>query len=102
MGANDWMPAEGADEEFWAHFATARRIVSLAASLHLAFTDNRILSTIDELTRGASRRFFEHEFPREAARAVRVRRSFTLAMCDIDHFKAVNNSYGVTRWAMKC
>lgn len=94
MGANDWMSGESYGEEFWSHVTTARRIVSLAASLQLAITDNRILSTIDELTRCGSRRFFEHEFPREVERAVRMRRSISLVMCDADHFKAVNDAHG--------
>jgi len=93
-GANDCMPAEAGGEEFWAHLTTARRIVSLSAALQLAMTDNRILSTVDELTRCGSRRFFEHEFPREVERAVRLRRALSLVMCDIDHFKAVNDSHG--------
>jgi two-component system, cell cycle response regulator len=93
-GANDCMPAEAGGEEFWAHLTTARRIASLSAALQLALTDNRILSTIDELTRCGSRRFFEHEFPREVERAVRLRRSLSLIMCDIDYFKRVNDSHG--------
>jgi diguanylate cyclase (GGDEF)-like protein len=93
-GANDCMPAEANGEEFWAQLTTARRIASLAAALQLALTDNRILSTIDELTRCGSRRFFEHEFPREVERALRLRRALSLIMCDIDYFKAVNDSHG--------
>ncbi|MDE2051680.1 MAG: diguanylate cyclase, partial [Gammaproteobacteria bacterium] len=94
-GANDCMAAEaGGGEEFWAHLTTARRIASLSAALQLALTDNRILSTIDELTRCGSRRFFAHEFPREVERAVRLRRPLSLIMCDIDHFKSVNDSHG--------
>jgi len=94
MGASEWMPSEPDGEEFWAHLMTARRIASLSAALQLALTDNRILSTVDELTRCGSRRFFEHEFPREIERAGRLRRTLSLVMCDIDHFKAVNDSYG--------
>lgn len=93
-GANDCMPAEAGGEEFWAHLTTARRIAGLSAALQLAMTDNRILSTIDELTRCGSRRFFEHEFPREVERAMRLRRSLSLVICDIDHFKRVNDSHG--------
>ena len=93
-GANDCMPPEADGEEFWGHLTTARRIASLSAALQLALTDNRILSTVDELTRCGSRRFFEHEFPREVERAERLRRSLSLLMCDIDHFKAVNDSHG--------
>ena len=94
-GANDCMPAEASGgEEFWAHLTTARRIASLSSALQVALTDNRILATIDELTRCGSRRFFEHEFPREVERAVRLRRALSLVMCDIDHFKTVNDSHG--------
>jgi diguanylate cyclase (GGDEF)-like protein len=94
-GANDCMPAEpSGGEEFWAHLTTARRIASLSSALQLALTDNRILSTIDELTRCGSRRFFEHEFPREVERAARLRRALSLVMCDIDHFKVVNDTHG--------
>ncbi len=46
-GANACMPEEPGGEEFWAQLTFARRIISLAASLQLALTDNRILSTID-------------------------------------------------------
>jgi diguanylate cyclase (GGDEF)-like protein len=93
-GASDCMPEEARGDEFWARLTTARRIAILSASLQLALIDNRILSTIDELTRCASRRFFEQEFRREVERAVRLRRPFALLMCDIDHFKAVNDSHG--------
>jgi two-component system cell cycle response regulator len=93
-GANDCMPPEARGEEFWAHLTTARRIVSLAASLQLALTDNRILSTVDELTGCGSRRFFEHEFPREVERAARLGAPLALVMCDIDHFKSINDCHG--------
>jgi len=93
-GANDCVPAEPQGEEFWAHLTTARRIVSLAASLQLAMSDNRILSTVDELTGCGSRRFFEQEFPREVERAMRLGRPLVLVMADIDHFKLINDRYG--------
>jgi diguanylate cyclase (GGDEF)-like protein len=93
-GANDCTPEDARGDEFWAQLTTARRIASLAASLQLALIDNRILSTIDELTRCASRRFFEQEFPREVERTVRLGHPFALVMCDIDHFKVINDSHG--------
>jgi two-component system cell cycle response regulator len=93
-GANDCVPVEPQGEEFWAHLTTARRIVSLAASLQLALSDNRVLSTVDELTGCGSRRFFEQEFPREVERATRLGRPLALVMADIDHFKDINDRYG--------
>src|SRR5262249_46321740 len=38
--------------------------------------------------------FFEHEFPREVERAVRMRRPLSLVMCDVDHFKSINDAHG--------
>jgi two-component system cell cycle response regulator len=93
-GANDCMPSDARGEHFWAHLTIARRIADLAASLQLALRDNRMLSTVDELTRAGRRGFFEEHFPREVERAVRLRRPLALVMCDIDHFKQVNDRYG--------
>ena len=93
-GANDCMSCDARGEHFWAHLTIARRIADLAASLQLALRDNRMLSTVDELTRAGRRGFFEEHFPLEVERAVRLRRPLALVMCDIDHFKQVNDRYG--------
>ncbi len=93
-GANDCMPSDARGEQFWAHLTIARHIADLAASLQSALTDNRILSTIDELTRCGSRRFFEQQFPREVERAARLAKPLTLVMCDIDYFKRINDTHG--------
>jgi len=93
-GANDCMPRDARGEHFWAHLTIARRIADLAASLQLALRDNRMLSTVDELTRAGRRAFFEAQFPREVERAIRLRRPLSLVMCDIDHFKLVNDQHG--------
>jgi two-component system, cell cycle response regulator len=93
-GANDCMPADARGEHFWAHLTIARRIADLAASLQLALRDNHLLSTVDELTQAGRRGFFEEQFPREVERAIRMRRPLALVMCDIDHFKLVNDRYG--------
>jgi two-component system cell cycle response regulator len=93
-GANDCMPSDARGEHFWAHLTIARRIADLAASLQIALRDNRMLSTVDELTRAGRRGFFEEQFPREVERALRLRRPLALVMCDIDHFKLVNDRHG--------
>jgi len=93
-GANDWLDALAEGPRFWARLTTAHRIVSLASSLQLALADNQILSTVDELTRTGSRRFFERQFPREVERASRRARPVALIMADIDHFKRVNDTHG--------
>jgi len=48
----------------------------------------------DDLTGLLSGRSFFSELRREAARAKAEKRSFCVLMMDVDHFKAVNDSYG--------
>jgi diguanylate cyclase (GGDEF)-like protein len=93
-GANEVMPEDARGERFWAHMTLARRLIGFAETLQTAISGNRILSTIDELTRCGNRRFFEQQFPREVARAIRLRRPLAVLMCDIDHFKSVNDRHG--------
>jgi two-component system cell cycle response regulator len=62
--------------------------------LRITLEENRKLSATDELTRAASRRFFGKHFPREVERAARYKRALSLALCDIDHFKKINDTNG--------
>src|SRR6202012_1582560 len=82
------------DRELYARIGAARRIAELEAVLRIALVENRKLSTTDDLTRVASRRFFTKNFPREVERAARYRRALSLILCDIDHFKNVNDTLG--------
>lgn len=93
-GANDVMSGEARGEQFWAQLTVARRIVSFADSLRTAVTDNQLLSTIDDLTRVGNRRYFDHQWAREVTRAVRSQRPLSLVICDIDHFKSINDRFG--------
>ncbi len=88
------MSGEARGEQFWAQLTVARRIVSFADSLRSAVTDNQLLSTIDDLTRVGNRRYFDHQWAREVTRAVRSQRPMSLVICDIDHFKSINDRFG--------
>ncbi len=52
------------------------------------------LSITDELTGLLNRRGFHRELDRALARARRNRESGLLLLCDLDRFKAINDSYG--------
>jgi diguanylate cyclase (GGDEF)-like protein len=52
------------------------------------------LSIIDGLTGIPNRRNFDDYFPQEWKRAIREKSSISLIMCDIDHFKIYNDTYG--------
>ena len=48
----------------------------------------------DPLTGLPNRRLFEQRLKEETARALRYRRELSVAMIDIDHFKAINDTHG--------
>ncbi|MCG6535875.1 MAG: sensor domain-containing diguanylate cyclase [Syntrophales bacterium LBB04] len=52
------------------------------------------MAITDELTKLYIRRFFKLKLESEFRRAERYGHQLTLAMCDVDHFKKVNDTYG--------
>ena len=93
-GADDCMGRRSPERELQARIGAARRIAELEAVLRVALVENRKLSTTDDLTRVASRRFFTKHFPREVERAARYGSALAVILCDIDHFKSVNDTLG--------
>jgi len=53
-----------------------------------------IMSTTDALTGLPNRGHFETCLQKEFKRAIRNQRSLSVILCDIDHFKTVNDTYG--------
>ncbi len=93
-GADECIGCRVTNAELDARIRAARRIAELESVLRIALEENRKLSATDELTRAASRRFFGKHFPREVERAGRYKRALSLALCDIDHFKKINDTLG--------
>jgi len=58
------------------------------------FEEARQLAITDDLTGLANHRQFYHQLAREVRRAQRYRRSLTLLMLDLDHFKDYNDRFG--------
>ena len=54
----------------------------------------RALSVTDELTKLSNRRYFEKYFQKTWELAKRQGANVSLIICDIDHFKKVNDTYG--------
>jgi diguanylate cyclase (GGDEF)-like protein len=69
-------------------------LVVLARELDTANQELKRLSASDGLTGIANRRFFDDYLSREWRRARRGSGEIALLMCDVDHFKAFNDSYG--------
>ena len=78
----------------------AALLASLAVAANwLASSDlsSRDDALIDELTGLLNRKALSRRFPELKAQAVARAESLALVMCDVDHFKAVNDSYGHER-----
>jgi two-component system cell cycle response regulator len=93
-GADDCIARDVHDEELHGRIGLARRIAELETVLRQTLSENRRLIALDELTGVSSRRFFAQHFPREVERAARYARPLALVLCDIDHFKRVNDTHG--------
>ena len=93
-GADECVGRRVSNLELDARIRAARRIVELESVLRITLEENRKLSATDDLTRAASRRFFGKHFPREVERAARYKRALSLVLCDIDHFKKINDTLG--------
>jgi len=52
------------------------------------------LSITDPLTGCFNRRLFNERFQQEIERAIRYSRALSIAYCDVDHFKQINDRYG--------
>lgn len=59
-----------------------------------AAEDMRRLLTCDHLTGASNRRHFSHVMEREQAHSRELRHALSLIVLDLDHFKAVNDTYG--------
>jgi diguanylate cyclase (GGDEF)-like protein len=93
-GADDYLDGRASEALLRARFSAARRTGDLESALRTAFVEGRRLATTDDLTNVANRRFFASHYPREISRAARFGHPIAVAMCDIDHFKRVNDQYG--------
>jgi diguanylate cyclase (GGDEF)-like protein len=78
--------------DYDAFMEAASAFVLQVRRLERAFT--AVFSDVDPLTGVLNRQAMRRELERERARAVRTGRQCTLAIADLDHFKAVNDRHG--------
>jgi two-component system, cell cycle response regulator len=93
-GADDYLTKPVNEAELIARLNTGKRILALEQSLRAANRRNELLSQTDALTGTYNRRHLMQRLPQEADRARRYRHCLSVALCDVDHFKQVNDTHG--------
>ena len=100
-GGDDYLYKPVSEAVLCAKMAAMQRIIQmrtslvvLARELDAANQELKRLSASDGLTGIANRRFFDDYFSREWRRSRRCSGEIAILMCDVDHFKAYNDTYG--------
>jgi diguanylate cyclase (GGDEF)-like protein len=93
-GADDYV-VKGADPaELLARVSVGKRITTLERSLREATRESQRLAMTDALTGALNRRYLMTGLPREIEHSRRHGRSLALLICDLDHFKRINDQFG--------
>jgi len=93
-GADDYLSKPFNPAELRARINTGIRILELERSLKQANDEIRKLSITDSLTGSYNRGYLNEHFPKEIKREKRYNHSLSLILCDIDHFKKINDTHG--------
>ncbi len=93
-GADDYLTKPVDDSELIARLTTAERVIRLESSLKLRNKEIALLAITDPLTEIFNRGYMNTNLPKAIKRAVRYKQQLSIIICDIDHFKNVNDTYG--------
>jgi len=93
-GADDYLIKPVDKAELAARLNTARRIIELEYSLRKRNEEIARMSVTDPLTKAYNRRYLNDHLSAEIKRAFRYDHPLSIIICDIDHFKRVNDTYG--------
>lgn len=93
-GADDYIIKPIHQAELRARLKGARRILDLESNLKSSMAEIHELSIRDQLTGAFNRVYMDHQLAQELTRCNRYHRPLSVIMCDLDHFKAVNDNYG--------
>jgi diguanylate cyclase (GGDEF)-like protein len=94
LGAADYLTKPFSLAELRARLQVGERIVRHRKAIKEQQAQLEHLAREDTLTGLSNRRHFDERLQEEWRRALRYGHSLSLLMCDIDHFKQVNDVYG--------
>jgi diguanylate cyclase (GGDEF)-like protein len=107
-GADDYLVKPFHPAELIARIRTGTRILKLERSLNKAYREIKDISIRDMLTGCYNRHYMVKQLEYELKRIERYRHPLSLILCDIDHFKQINDQFGhlagdqVLREFVKC
>jgi two-component system, cell cycle response regulator len=93
-GANDYIAKPYESAELRARLEVGRRTLELQSSLVEARAAQEQLAMRDSLTDVWTRRAILDTLREELSRARRTRGALTVGLCDVDHFKLINDTHG--------
>ncbi len=93
-GADDYITKPFHSAELQVRLKTAIRILEMEKDFKMANEKIRTLSITDPLTGCYNRAYISERLPKEIKKARRYQHPLSVVMCDLDHFKKVNDEYG--------
>jgi diguanylate cyclase (GGDEF)-like protein len=93
-GADDYIVKPINHAELRVRLKSALRILDLEARLKSSLAESVEMATHDPLTGAFNRIYMTQHLEQELRRSTRYNRPLSVIMCDLDHFKSVNDTYG--------
>ena len=93
-GADDYIIKPINPAELRVRLSGARRILDLESALKRSLAETHELLIHDPLTGAFNRGYMDQQLKHEVQRAYRYRHPLSIMICDLDHFKRVNDTYG--------
>ncbi len=93
-GANDYLSKPFDTAELQVRLQVGKRMVEMQDKLNATLNELKELASHDSLTGLLNRRAIMENLPKEIKRMKRQEQVLCIGMCDIDHFKQVNDTHG--------